>query len=181
LWWNIFQDNCKIRLHYANEKRYPISFEVHYITHKEIEVGCGQCGVVLWCSLLEKSCRLNVYLKINQRIIGFHERSSGFLGGSFSFSKINKNKIMIIHQKHFCIWLIIMVIYQNWVFENLRTLIINPKKLSYEHILSYNIHRWHTILLYTHKHITFAKAYTNTRVPQLKMSTKRSTVIKFVM
>jgi hypothetical protein len=30
-----------------------------------------------------------------------------------------------------------------------------------------NIHHWHTILTYTHKHITWTRAYTNTHVPQL--------------
>jgi hypothetical protein len=53
--------------------------------------------------------------------------------------------------------------------------------VSCEYISSYNIHRWHTILTYTHKHITWTRAYTNTCVPQLKMSRKRSTIIKLVM
>jgi hypothetical protein len=53
--------------------------------------------------------------------------------------------------------------------------------LSCEYISSYNIHHWHTILTYTHKHITWTKAYTNTRVPQLKMSREISTIIKLMM
>jgi hypothetical protein len=57
-----------------------------------------------------------------------------------------------------------------------------PKaRVSCEYILSYNIHRWHTILTYTHKHITWTRAYANTCVPQLKMSREKSTIIKFVM
>jgi hypothetical protein len=34
---------------------------------------------------------------------------------------------------------------------------------------------------HTHKHITWTRTYTNTYVPQLKMSRKRSTIIKFMM
>ncbi len=34
---------------------------------------------------------------------------------------------------------------------------------------------------YSHKHITWTRAYTNTHVPQLKMSRKRSTIIKLMM
>ncbi len=53
--------------------------------------------------------------------------------------------------------------------------------LSCEYISSYNIHRWHTIFIYTHKHITWMRAYTNTCVPQLKMSRERFIIIKLMM
>ncbi len=57
------------------------------------------------------------------------------------------------------------------------------KGLSCKYISSYNIHRWHTILTYTHKHITWTRAYTNTCVSQLapKMTRKKFTIIKLVM
>ncbi len=53
--------------------------------------------------------------------------------------------------------------------------------MSCEYISSYNVYHWHTILTYTHKHITWTRAYTNTRVPQLKVSQERSIIIKLVM
>jgi hypothetical protein len=63
-----------------------------------------------------------------------------------------------MHFFKFCIFLFIMEL-------NFAHLYVLP--LLCEYILSYNIHCWHTILTYTHKHITWMKAYTNTHVPQL--------------